>query len=266
MRPFSETTRLVAEEALLRSRQGGGGGGGGVTQANTFYISPSGNDSNNGSIGSPCLTYNHLATQIGAAATASQPYAIVAEPGSYTQNLALQPFISLLGAAGASLPVFTGTHTLGGRWTLTPAALAWVDGCDIEGTLTTDFGATGQNNGYLYLANSLVGASIVASDSTLQLNHIVIQSTQTVSGSDSYSHVNVWFFGGNLLGGHDDYHWSDATYNTCNVRAFGGKFDYPASGSTWTNCGGWFAYTVFGTAAHLWVARSTPSTACSRKT
>jgi hypothetical protein len=85
--------------------------------ANVYYVSTTGDDiSGNGSISTPFATYGQAATVALAqspAPSTSNPFTIVFAPGTYSENVALQPYVSLSGFDLIGSTILTGTAGLG---------------------------------------------------------------------------------------------------------------------------------------------------------
>lgn len=127
--------------------------------AHIVFVSPVfGNDvTGDGSMAKPFATIAHAYSTI-TTASGTQIWQIVLFQGTANENVALRPFIEIVGWDGTqtfstNYPArINGTVSLDATFS-TPGAHAWITACDISGTVTFGFVATGSADGNVSITN-----------------------------------------------------------------------------------------------------------------
>ena len=132
-----------------------------------FVSSVFGSDTTgDGTAAAPYATINHAYSTI-TTASAAQVWSIVVFPGTYSENLAIRPFIRIDGwdpsrDAGGFYPTrITGTFTLDASFS-TADSRAWINWCDLDGTVTLDFVTATSANGAVLLTGCQLEGDLTA--------------------------------------------------------------------------------------------------------
>jgi hypothetical protein len=104
------------------------------------YVATTGNDvSGNGSFSQPFATVSHaLATIVDA--SAGKPYVIFVSPGAFTDDIALQSFISIKGIDPSDRPTFSGALSIAGGFV--DGSIIGLCCCEFDAPQTIDFTGT----------------------------------------------------------------------------------------------------------------------------
>ncbi len=167
------------------------------TVSHLVYCSPLfGSDTEgNGSQAAPFATIAHAYSTITDAA-ADNIYDVVLFPGTYSENLALKPFVRVVGydpseiADGTYPANIDGTVTLGAGWS-TSGAVAWLTAVDVSSAVTLDFVTATSTNGIVSITNSQLEDDVtvsMAAGNTFDLHGCTLWGHCTQTGG-----IGFWF-------------------------------------------------------------------------